>query len=259
MHLSRERCQSEWAAVDRCSELMGVWNLAQGHFGRAPEMSYHLSCKWPSVHYFGPQLRLEPETSLAMYRLSYCSTPKLQHWSVVKSDKLGHKRVHTRPQPSNNTSNHPSIYELIHPSIHLFIHPSIYHSIHPPPPSILVWISPIGKYFENHENTFEWRKLQVLLQAQYVSTHYQSLSKPNGENACGLFIHQTDFLQTTASCPSCTINTKTLFPPFDSKKPCHCSFHMMSFIRNIVLFLPPPPFGYCWQAILLHTFSYIRQ
>lgn len=124
MHLSRERCQSEWAAVDRCSELMGVWNLAQGHFGRAPEMSYHLSCKWPSVHYFGPQLRLEPETSLAMYRLSYCSTPKLQHFSVVKSDKLGHKRVHTRPQPSNNTSNHPSIYELIHPSIHLFI-PSI--------------------------------------------------------------------------------------------------------------------------------------
>lgn len=83
MYLSRERCQSEWAALNRCFELLGVWNLAQGHFGRAPEMSCHLSCKRPSIHYFGPQLRLEPVTSLAMYRLSYCITPKLQLFSVI--------------------------------------------------------------------------------------------------------------------------------------------------------------------------------
>lgn len=171
MHLSRERCQSEWAAVDRCSELMGVWNLAQGHFGRAPEMSYHLSCKWPSVHYFGPQLRLEPETSLAMYRLSYCSTPKLQHFSVVKSDKLGHKRVHTRPQPSNNTSNHPSIYELIHPSIH----PSI-HSIHPPHPSWSEFlqmrnISKTMKILLNEDNSKFYSKLSM---SQLIISPYQS-------------------------------------------------------------------------------------
>lgn len=57
--------------------------------------------------------------------------------------------------------------------------------------------------------------------------------------------------------PSCTINIKTLFTPFDWKKACHCSYHRWCRLLGTLLFFYPPP--YCWQPVLLHTFSYNRQ
>lgn len=41
------------------------------------------------------------------------------------------------------------------------------------------------------------------------------------------------------------------------KKACHCSYHRWCRLLGTLFFFYPPP--YCWQPVLLHTFSYNRQ